>query len=351
VCSSDLSPLFFFALLIWILYEAARVLQPFFGPIVLAVAVGTVFHPMRRRLAAWWPGLSEAVLALICDALVAIFIVVPVLLMVWGVATEVGELMPVLRRWGSQASAWLQGSSEHSWLRHLPESVRQQFDGQDNLSEIINRVLQELGRAAPSLAANAVRVFIDVVVFLLTLYFVFRHGEVFLGRLFDLIPLSRANREAIKEKLRTANKAVIRGTFLTSLLQGLSACVGFLIAGTKAAFLLGLATAVTTLVPGVGSPAVWLPVCIYYVAQGAYGKAAFLAVWGILVVGVVDNFIRPMLVGTKATVPFIWLFFGLLGGMEAFGPAGFILGPVILTLTPLLLEIYQREYLSGKNYD
>ncbi|MDD5656452.1 MAG: AI-2E family transporter [Elusimicrobia bacterium] len=339
--------MFFFALLLFVLYEGGRVLRPFFTPIVLAAAVGAVFYPMRRRLAAWWPWLPAGLLAGLCDFLVAVFLVAPVLLAAWGVAAQAGDVLPLLRRWAQEALAWLNDGSGDRWLGRLPQALRGNFDAamvQERLLELANESLQALGRAAPALAANLVEMILEVLVFLLTLFFVFRDGEALVDRILELVPLSRENREAIKENLRQFNLGVIRGTFLTALLQGSCACVGFMIVGTRGALLLGLLTAVTTVLPGIGSSAVWLPVCLYYGFHGFYGKAVFLAAWGALVVGVVDNIIRPILAGTKLAIPFIWLFFGFLGGLKAFGLIGLILGPIILGMAPLLLEIYRRDY-------
>src|SRR5262249_34275627 len=123
--------------------------------------------------------------------------------------------------------------------------------------------------------------------------------------------------------------------------------IGFLIVGTNGAFVLGFLTALATLIPAVGTALVWVPVGISYFLATAYFKAGFILAWGVLVIGLVDNLLRPFLVGAIAYMPFLLLFLGLLGGIKMFGPMGIILGPLILGLIPALLEIYRKDYFGS----
>jgi predicted PurR-regulated permease PerM len=103
-------------------------------------------------------------------------------------------------------------------------------------------------------------------------------------------------------------------------------------------------TFAATLIPSVGTALIWVPVAIYLFIAGLVGKGIFMVLWGILAIGLIDNVVRPLVVGNKADMPFFWLFFAILGGLDAFGIKGLILGPLILGLMPVLLDIYRSRY-------
>ena len=134
---------------------------------------------------------------------------------------------------------------------------------------------------------------------------------------------------------------------LTAASQGFLAGVGFALAGVPVPVFLGFTAAFAALVPPFGPTLVWLPVALYQLTQS---KAAglFLLLWGALVVSTVDNFLRPMLIGSKAKLPFLLLFFGILGGLRTYGFLGLILGPLLIAMTLAFIQIYREEYHYSK---
>jgi predicted PurR-regulated permease PerM len=126
----------------------------------------------------------------------------------------------------------------------------------------------------------------------------------------------------------------------------LVATVGYLIIGAPAVALLGFLTAFAGLIPAIGTALVWLPMGIAYLLQQSYYKGGFILIWGTLVVGVMDNFLRPYLVGTKIDLPFLVLFFALFGGIAIWGFKGILLGPLFMGLVPVLMEEYRKRFAS-----
>jgi len=351
---SWLKPAFFFLLYGFMLYEGARLLEPFSGPLICAIAIGIVFFPMHDWLVTklgkrslWWA-------ALLSDLAVLLFFVVPIGFILWAVIDEADDLLPFIKSWFDQALLWLKGNPLNSpWLEHLPMALRRQLDlssaaAQQRLDGLANHSLTILATMSTAIAGHALSAVVDVLIFLFVLFFVFRDGEALMARLTELLPLDIKSKGEIVQKLKLTVFGVMRGTFLTALLQGACATIGFLIVQTEGAILLGVMTAFATLIPSVGTAFVWIPVALIYFLTGHIVKGIFVVAWGILVVGILDNIVRPYIVGSKADMPFLWLFLGILGGLEVFGLLGLLLGPIIVGIIPVLSEIYEQRYMPDK---
>ncbi len=141
---------------------------------------------------------------------------------------------------------------------------------------------------------------------------------------------------------------VVRGAILTSMIQGIVASVCYLLVKNPSAFFLGFVTMIASIIPAVGSALVWGPLCIYYMSKAAFGKGLFILVWGLAVTGSIDNLLRPWLVGAKQNVPFFWLFFSMVGGIQTFGVFGLLIGPLVMAVLMLLLDVYQQVYLESE---
>jgi predicted PurR-regulated permease PerM len=122
----------------------------------------------------------------------------------------------------------------------------------------------------------------------------------------------------------------------------------YLAVGIEGAVLLGALTAFFGLVPGVGTLGIWVPAAIFLLAKGLYWRSAFVLVWGaFIVVGLIDSMLRPYLIGKRVELPLFVLFFALLGGVAVWGAKGIIIGPILVAITPVLLDIYRDRYLHG----
>jgi len=161
--------------------------------------------------------------------------------------------------------------------------------------------------------------------------------------------MRQENKERITAKVHDTVIGIVRGLLLTSVIQGLAATLGYMIAGAQAAVLLGVLTSFMGLVPLVGTFGVWVPVGVYFMIHGAYAKGIFVLIWGaVVVVGIMDTFVRPYLVGQKAELPMFVLFLALLGGMEVWGSKGILLGPLLVAIAPVLVDIYREQYSRQK---
>jgi predicted PurR-regulated permease PerM len=179
------------------------------------------------------------------------------------------------------------------------------------------------------------------------LYFLLLHGRAWIHRLALLTPLAPRTIAGI---LRTINDSVIanvNGAFAAAVGQGLFLGLGFWFLGVGSPALWGTIGGLASIIPVVGAPLVWVPVLIGYLAMGAYWKALFLALWGSLVVGSIDNVLRPFVVGAREKQHPLLIALAAIGGTYAFGPMGLLLGPLVTSLAGALLKELQALMASA----
>jgi len=151
------------------------------------------------------------------------------------------------------------------------------------------------------------------------------------------------HKDAILARLYDTLLAVVQGTLVTAVAQGCLAAIGFWFLGVPFALLLGCAAAFLSLLP-MGAPVVWMSVVAYFIAEAEYGRAVILLSYGIVIISGVDNFIRPLVIGGRTQIPTVFLFFGILGGLQAYGMLGIFLGPVLIAILVAFIRIYREQY-------
>lgn len=337
----------FFILFAFMLYLAARLLWPSWVPLLGAAVLAIVFHPIHK-----WLGFyirNKFLQALVSDLFVAVFFFLPVGWLVSAAVAQSDLLLPALRPIMDHVVQCVKGAQEAviGMLVRLFPALAEQFQSylitlQQQLLSGAARSLAHLPRLGAQAAALVWFVFLTIV----ALFFFFRDGEALLQRIEDLLPIRPEFKRRLHERLRWMIIGAVRGSMLTSLAQAFVATVGFLITSTPSAFLLGFLTLFVAVIPVIGSAMIWAPISLYYFVSGVWWKGTFLIIWGLLMTGSIDNLLRPWLVGFKQDIPFFWLFFSMVGGLQIFGLFGVLLGPLIMTVLIVLLDIYQHVYLE-----
>ena len=341
----------FFVLLALMLYEAGRILWPSCGALLGAAILAIVFYPVHQGLGRYMA--SPSLRALVSSFFVFTFFVVPVGLLVWAAVAQSDTVMPIakpviegLARWAgsipNEILSWASG--KFPWLSDqmgAPLAVLQ-----SHFSDWIRESISWFPRLGAAAAMLTIKFAGYVSLALVALYFFFRDGEALLHQVNRLLPLDAEIKRRIESKIRQMVVGVARGSILTSVAQGIAATAGFLILRTPSAFLLGFITMLVSVIPMVGTALIWAPLSVYYFWSGAYLKGTFLLVWSLLVTGSIDNFLRPWLIGAKEDVPFLWLFFSIVGGLQVFGLFGLLIGPLVMAVLIILLDVYRHVYLG-----
>jgi predicted PurR-regulated permease PerM len=196
---------------------------------------------------------------------------------------------------------------------------------------------------APAAAANVFRFVVNFFFAVFAMFFFFRDGERMIGALRDLIPMESTNKDAVLARFSETLAAVVLGSVLTGAAQGILGGIAYWALGVPFALLLAGATALLSLVP-FGGPLVWICVSVYFAIEADYWRALIMTAWGILVIGTADNFIRPLIIGGRTEIPTVLLFFGILGGLQAYGFIGMFLGPAVIAILVAFARIFREQY-------
>ena len=296
-----------------------------------------------------WVKGKENLAALLTSALLVVIVVVPLVCFSAALVVQGAESL-------SRANAWLQGAKleeilSGKWIQPFYAMVQGVLArlGVDQVS--LREALMKASSAMAQLVLSWGRGFLGdvtglLVRFLLLIVLVFyliRDGKGILTRLRHLSPLSPEQEGRLIQRVRSLSRSVVLANVATAAAQGVAGGIGLWIAGIPALFW-GTMMAFTSLIPVVGTAIVWLPAVCYLLILGSWGKAIFLAAWCALVVGSIDNFLRPFLMKGEGQISSIYLFFAILGGIQLFGIVGILYGPLILGVTAVLLYLYELEY-------
>ena len=332
------------ALLVGALGMGFWLFRPFLQPIAFAAVIGVGFYPLYLRIKRIVRGPNRS--ALVATVAVLLIFILPALF----IASAAGaELIKAARYLGDRSTqeggavAYLaqKQQSALSWLgRYVDVEELRLEDAIANLPGQISKVLLTAGtRLLGGLAGftgNAILTF-------LILFFVFRDGETTVENVISVLPMSRDHAVRLLTGIRDSVVANLYGILAVGLTQGLLTGAAFAVVGVPSPLLLGLFTAVCSLVPIVGTMLVWLPAAIYLMATGHLWKGIILILWGSVVVGTIDNIIRPLVIGSKVELHPLLLLFALLGGVQVFGFIGIFIGPVILSVIATLTDMLREE--------
>lgn len=217
--------------------------------------------------------------------------------------------------------------------------------------DVTGRVRAALSEAATKLtsafAAVADATFGAVLMLFFTTmaaFFVLRHWGQLIHRAERMMPLHPAHTRVVLDEFQLVGKQVFVGTVITGAAQGILAGIGYALAKAPEAALLGVLTAISSLVPAIGTMLVWLPLGLGLIASGRVGAGLFVMLWGLLIVSITSDYvIRPRLVGKGGQVPALITFIALFGGVKTFGLMGLIVGPVVVAVSVAMLRTYDRE--------
>ena len=340
---------FFFALLLAILYGAFLILEPFLPAITWAVVVAILVYPPYAWLLRALKG-RASLAAFIVVLLVTLLVLLPGAELAWFLSQEAIAVVQSVRSLVSDEglAEWMQ----QRWVQQLLDwwntiSFRLapfEINWRPLLAQIAQVSSPFVVSHATGIAQNIVVFAFNFIVMLLTLFFLLRDGADLLYRMRLLLPMDQEHQERLFKNIADAVLAVVRGSLVVAMVQGLLAGLAYSVAGVPFAALWGVLTAFASLLPVGGSAIVSVPASLYLFLQGESVRAILLLIWCLGFVGIVDNILKPLLIGNRLGLPVLFLFFGILGGIALFGAVGIILGPVLLALLRALLELYMEEY-------
>jgi predicted PurR-regulated permease PerM len=324
-----------------------KILMPFGGPLMWAIFLAFLLQPLHVRLTRRLRNKRDAS-AIILTLLVLVLFVGPLTALSAAFAAQFRDLLGF-------AQSTLAGQSQSTafditqvpWVHDLLESADSLLGIE--IAQVRQWIEQGTTQALQWLASFGGKVFLGalgtVAGFILTMFMLFffvRDGQEMFDTARELIPMDEAYKARLFKHLAAVTRAMVLGTGLTALIQGILVGIAFLIVGLPSPLVFAVIAVLASLLPVGGTALVWIPAAIVLAAQGHWGQTIFMVLWGALLVSLVDNVVRPMLVSGRANVGTLTVFIGVLGGLAAFGAIGLFLGPVVLALVIALVRFLQE---------
>lgn len=333
-----------------VLAAAFLILWPFLSAIVVGAILVVLTYPIYRRLLARLHGRSHLA-ALLMLVGTTFLLVLPTVLIVVLLIGQAKLLIDTLQSGEAQAMlASLDLAGRLSFLtRHIPSFDPATLSPERMILPLLRQVPGWVEQHGQAVLGGLAGLVVGIFLVLLSAYFFFVEGEGVVRELEALSPLPGRYGRQFAARFEAVIDATFRGQLMTSLAQATAITVGLAIARVPGALLWGAVAAVLSLLPMVGAAVVWVPATIYLAVVASlghrgYGWAIFLALWGLLVVSTIDNVVRPWAMKGRAQLPAIPLLFAVLGGLQAFGFVGLVIGPLVFSLLKSILDIYKESF-------
>jgi predicted PurR-regulated permease PerM len=226
-----------------------------------------------------------------------------------------------------------------SWLSQYVDI--EQLRSQEYLLEQIKARSGLIAGQTLGFLGGVVGLVVQMFFVIFTMYYLFRDGDKIFFAVRDALPLDQDEATAIMARTREVIGASVYGVFAIAIIQGTLGGLAFWALGLPSALVWGVAMVFLSMIPMLGAFLVWVPAAIYLAVTGHPVKAILLVLWGTLVIGMVDNFLRPKLVGSRTRLHELLIFFSVLGGLQVFGVLGIVLGPVVLAITMALVAVFR----------
>lgn len=331
VSATHLQTGFFLVLLLSILTLSFFIFEPYIGPIVLAATFAVVFYPLYKRILNFVRYRNLA--ALLTVACVVLIVGVPLTFFGTRVFQEAVDVYVQVRDPSTNFSHTVRALAEDRLKTYVPQLTG---DIDYYIERALSWLLQNAGQFVTSVATLSLYTFIS----LLALFYFLRDGEAITAKLKILSPLQDRYDASVIQRLHDAINSVIRGALLIAVIQGILTGVGLTLFGVPNAVLWGSIAIIAALIPYVGTAAVLTPAIVYLLLVDRVGASIGLLAWGIVAVGLIDNFLGPRLVNRGIKLHPVVILLAVLGGLVFFGPLGYILGPLVISLLFALLDIY-----------
>jgi predicted PurR-regulated permease PerM len=311
------------------------VLFPFYSAVLWAGILALLFTPLQRRLLEWMPR-RRNLAALFTLSFVLFLVILPVSLIAGSLVNQATSVYARIKSREIDFGRYLE-----QVVQALPQWLRSQMEQsglldlaglQDRLSESASQVGQYLAPQALHIGQNTLQFLVSFGIMLYLLFFLLRDGRSLAAHIRRAIPLAEEQKHHLLKKFAMVIKATVKGNIAVAATQGALGGLILWALGIQGALLWAVLMAFLSLLPAVGAGLIWGPVAIYFLATGAIWQGVVLIAFGILVIGLVDNVLRPILVGKDTKMPDYVVLISTLGGLSLFGLNGFVIGPLIAAL-------------------
>lgn len=328
------------------------VLLPFSGTILWGVVIAILFNPLHLRLRARLGKRHNLAAALIVLLVIAI-VIVPLLVISTSLGQQASSLYGRVGAGDIDLANYLQQILDAlpAWMREILNhfGLTDLSAARAKLSGALAQASQQIATRTLSIGLSAFDFLLGMGVMLYLLFFLLRDGNPLLARIKSAVPLHPEQKNLLLSRTALVVRATVKGGIAVAAIQGLLGGLAFWFLGIPAPLLWGVVMAFLSLLPAIGAGLVWAPVAIYLLATGMIWQGLFLTIFGVVVIGLVDNLLRPFLVGKSTKLPDYVVLITTLGGIEVMGLNGFVVGPLVAALFIVSWEIFRKSETSPEN--
>ncbi len=326
--------IFFATVFLVISVLSVLIFQSFLIPLILSAIVAILVAPLHQKILQKMR--SKNLAAVTTVLLIVILILVPLAFLANRIISEAQGLYLTIAS-GEMVSV--------DAVTHKVETVVKSYipDFKFNVREYLAGFSAWILGAVGGIFSGTLDLFVKFILGLIALFYFIRDGEEFKEQLSSLSPLSQDKDDMIAHSIKSSIGSVVLGSLVVALVQGVLSGIGFAIFGVPNSVLWGTVAGIAALVPGVGTALVWIPAVIYLFFYGSYGVWVGQIIWSIVFVGLVDNVLAPFIINKGVNIHPLFILFSILGGLQYFGPEGFLLGPLSVSLLFVLVKVIKTN--------
>ncbi|HEX2775097.1 MAG TPA: AI-2E family transporter [Candidatus Acidoferrales bacterium] len=325
----------FYGILVVLAYLVFLVFEPFLAPLAWAVVLVVVSYPVYARLARKW---NPTLAATASTVGVVLILIVPALLVTGAFIHQGVEAVQEVQQ---------QIQSGHfSWVNDLWLRVQARFPDANpgNLTTVIHRYADAgaayLGSRLGAVLRNTAVFLFHLAVMILAMFYLFRDGDSIVARLREVLPFEKSHRDKMIDETRELIFASVTSSLVAAVAHGVLGGVAFGLTGIRAPIFWGVMMGFFSLIPVVGSALIWVPAAVSLMVDGHIGMGIALMIFCSVIVGLVDNIIRPWMISGRAEMGGLVVFISILGGISVFGMLGVVLGPIVVAAGASMLDLY-----------
>lgn len=339
---------FLLVILFFSLYLSYLILRPFQDTLILSIVLASLFYPLHMWLTKAYRG-RKNLAALSIVFIITFAIALPIFFFVSALVSQGTDSV-------NQMNDWIRAGNLHKlaadprvvayteWLQQkFPWIEFPQIDLAHSILQIGKSIGQSLLSRGASLLGNVASLVTQFFIMVFVVFFLVRDGKGMIDQARYFSPLRLDQEDRLLTGIRQVAGSVLLGTFFTAISQGVVGGIGLSLVGIPGLFW-GTMMGFSSLIPIVGTALVWIPSCIYLLLLGSWKSAVFLAVWSVVLVGSIDNFLRPFIMRGGSRMSPFYIFLAIIGGVQYFGLIGILYGPLILSFAMIMLYLYGVEY-------
>lgn len=343
---------FYFISLIFLIsilgYLSYKILYPFLSPIAWAVVLSIVFYPVYAFICKYikW----HSVAALITTVIILLIIIGPVSYISLIIVKEIRHIAEYLEKGRPDV---IQQILQHPTIKLVVDNMTTGFG--ITKAELDKAIIENISKFGTEVAGRIARGLGDIVsvalnfVFMtFSIFFILRDGTTFLKKARDYMPFPEEQKDRLALQIRDITVSTIFGGVIVAIIQGTIGGFAYYILGVPSPALLGVVTSIVAFIPLIGSFTIWGPVAVYLFIIGETLNGIALLFIGVFGISLIDNILKPIIIGSRTKMPILVIFFSVLGGIKLFGLIGLIMGPLVLAIFVSVVEIF-RNIEGGQN--